>query len=59
MKTFTEWSLSQTSEGRELATNSRTKKERDRDRLTRMESLLHELVKTKQIISRSADHAQE
>lgn len=58
MKTFTEWSLSQSSEGRELATPSITKKKRERDRLTRMESLLHELVKTKQIVSRSTDNAQ-
>ena len=60
MKTFVQWSSSQPSEGPELATNSTiTKKKRDRDRLTRMESLLHELVKTKQIIARRTDNAQE
>ncbi len=60
MKTFTEWSLSQTSEGPEPATNSTTtKRKRERDRLTRMESLLRELIRTKQIVSRSAYHVEE
>lgn len=55
MKTFVQWNSMQPSEGPELATDSRsTKTNRNRDRLARMESLLHELIKVKQIISRGA-----
>jgi hypothetical protein len=59
MKTFIQWSSMQPSEGPELATASQTTKtSRNRDRLARMESLLHELIKVKGIISRSAANGQ-
>lgn len=59
MKTFIQWSSMQPSAGPELATISgSTKASRKRDRLARMESLLHELVKVKRIISGSAINGQ-
>jgi len=59
MKTFIQWNSMQPSEGPELATNSvTTRTSRNRDRLARMEALLHELVKVKQIISRSTANGQ-
>jgi hypothetical protein len=59
MKTFIQWNSMHPSAGPELATDSRsTKTSRNRDRLARMESLLHELIKVKEIISRSAANGQ-
>jgi hypothetical protein len=58
MKPFNEWLNHQQPKGSELATTSSrtTKTKRDRDRLTRMEALLRELVHMKQIIERRVQH---
>ncbi len=59
MKTFIQWSLCESSEGPELATTPSTyKKKRERDRLSRMEALLYELVKTKKIVSGRTGNAE-
>jgi hypothetical protein len=59
MKTFNEWLNHQQPEGSEpgATTFSRTTKtKRDRDRLTRMEALLPELVHMKQMVERRTRH---
>jgi hypothetical protein len=58
MRTFHEWLNHQQPNGSELATTSSrtTKTKRDRDRLTRMEALLQELVTMKQIVERRTHH---
>lgn len=59
MKTFNQWLNTQQPEGSEpgATTSSRaTKTKRDRDRLTRMEALLRELVHMKQIVERRTHH---
>lgn len=58
MTTFHEWLNHQQPKGSELATTSSrtTKTKRDRDRLARMETMLRELMHTKEIIAGRTRH---
>jgi hypothetical protein len=59
MRTFHEWLNNQQPEGSEpgATTSSRTTKaKRDRDRLTRMEAMLEELVRMKEFIAGRTRH---
>ncbi len=59
MTTFTQWIREREHEGFSLAaaTSKDTKTKRDRDRLTRMETMLRELIRMKEVVSGRTDYA--